>query len=112
MPIRKRGESWQIDVRLGDGSRIRRSYATQEQAAEAAKALTPSPQQRATMRKLRRLTSGKSSARSNSARSSKSKSSSSPGISPLTNCVPITSQTSVEGSTHKLLPIDKPFTPS
>ena len=46
MPIRKRGPSWQVDVRLVDGSRIRRTYPTEEIAREAEKALQPNPQQR------------------------------------------------------------------
>ncbi len=64
MPIRKRGESYQIDVRLADGQRIRRNYPTQQAAEQAAAIITPNPAQRAAMRKLR--ASRKSSARSNS----------------------------------------------
>ena len=53
MPIRKRGESYQIDVRLADGQRIRRNYPTQQAAEQAAAIITPNPAQRAAMRKLR-----------------------------------------------------------
>jgi hypothetical protein len=53
MPIRKRGNSWQIDIRLADGSRIRRTAATEEQAREIEQALKPTPQQRAAARKKR-----------------------------------------------------------
>jgi len=54
MPIRKRGPSWQVDVRLLDGTRVRRTYPTEEIAKEAEKALTPNPQQRQMARFLRR----------------------------------------------------------
>ena len=54
MPIRKRGPSWQVDVRLVDGSRIRRTYPTEAIAREAEKALQPNPQQRQMARFQRR----------------------------------------------------------
>ena len=54
MPIRKRGESYQIDFRTAEGNRIRRNFATKEEAEEALAALTPNPQQRAAARALRR----------------------------------------------------------
>ena len=60
MPIRKRGESWQIDVRTAEGTRIRRTYPTQEAAQEAEAAMMPNPQQRTAMRKLRRAQSVRS----------------------------------------------------
>ena len=62
MPIRKRGNSWQIDIRTAEGTRIRKTYATKEEATEAEAALRPNPQQRAAMRKVRRE-SRRSSAR-------------------------------------------------
>ena len=72
MPIRLRGKSWQIDVRLADGTRFRRTYPTQAIAAEAEKAMTPNPLQRSmgkfAARTLRNKSSviGRSGSRSSS----------------------------------------------
>jgi hypothetical protein len=60
MAIRPRGTSWQVDVRLVDGSRLRRTYATLEAAQQAELDLRPSPQQRSAAKKKR---SKRSSAR-------------------------------------------------
>lgn len=60
MPIRKRGKSWQVDVRNTDGTRVRASYATEEEARAAEAALTPNPNARAEARKLRRRASARS----------------------------------------------------
>lgn len=60
MPIRKRGDTWQVDVRTAEGTRIRRSFPTQESAIEAEAAMKPNPQQRAAMRHLRREQSARS----------------------------------------------------
>jgi hypothetical protein len=60
MPIRKRGKSWQVDVRNTDGTRVRASYATEEEARAAEAALTPNPHARAEARKLRRRASARS----------------------------------------------------
>ncbi len=62
MAVRKRGDSWQVDLRTAEGTRFRRSYPTQEAAAAAEEAIKPNPQQRAALRKQRR----KSVARSTS----------------------------------------------
>lgn len=59
MPIRKRGDSWQIDVRTIDGVRIRRNFPTKEAAQEAEAALKPNPSMRAAMRRLRRKQSAR-----------------------------------------------------
>ena len=81
MPVRKRGASWQVDLRLTDGTRIRRNYPTQEEATTAEAALRPNPQARAAARKLRRRQ--KQSARPRAtARKSNSPSSSTPGTCP------------------------------
>jgi hypothetical protein len=61
MPIRQRGKTWQVDVRLADGTRFRRSYPTEAIAKEAEKALTPNPQQRAMNRFAARGLRSKSS---------------------------------------------------
>jgi hypothetical protein len=53
MAIRPRGTSWQVDVRLVDGSRLRRTYATLEAAQQAELDLRPSPQQRSAAKKKR-----------------------------------------------------------
>ena len=50
MPIRKRGPSYQVDVRLPDGRRYRKTVATEEQALALEKALTTNPNQRRAMR--------------------------------------------------------------
>lgn len=64
MPIRQRGSSWQVDVRTIDGTRIRASYATEEEAREAETALNPNPTARAEARKIR----ARALARSNTSR--------------------------------------------
>ncbi len=61
MPVRKRGSAWQVDVRLLDGSRFRKTYPTEESAREAEKAMTPNPQQRAIARFAARASRSKSS---------------------------------------------------
>ena len=70
MPIRKRGESWQIDIRTADGTRLRRSYSTQSEALEAETLLKPNPQQRAAMRELRRRLLARSESKSASGKHS------------------------------------------
>jgi hypothetical protein len=62
MAIRPRGKSWQVDIRLIDGSRLRRTFATEAAATEAETAMRPNPQQRAAAKKKRFR---KSSARKN-----------------------------------------------
>jgi hypothetical protein len=89
MPIRKRGESWQIDIRTADGMRLRRSYPSQTEALEAEALLKPNPQQRAAMRELRR----KSSARSKLPAASEARSS---------NTVPISIPERLERATSRL----------
>jgi len=60
MPIRQRGKAWQVDVRLADGSRFRKTFPTKEHAEEAEKAMTPNPQQRAIARFAVRASRSKS----------------------------------------------------
>ena len=57
MPVRKRGESWQLDVRTAEGTRIRRQFTTEREALEAEAAIKPNPMQRAEGRKQRRKSS-------------------------------------------------------
>ena len=61
MPIRKRGSTYQVDVRLADGTRFRKTYPTLTIAEEAEKALTPNPTQRAIARHAVRNSRSKSS---------------------------------------------------
>ena len=63
MPVRPRGDSWQLDIRLMDGSRLRRTYPTEAAALEAEQQLRPTPQQRAAFRAKKRQSSRQSSAR-------------------------------------------------
>ena len=70
MTIRKRGDSWQIDVRTAEGNRIRRDYRSNEEATAAEAALKPTPQQRAANRKLRRKSSARSKPETASSNSS------------------------------------------
>jgi len=60
MPIRKRGSTWQVDVRTAEGTRIRRQCETEEEARSVENSLQPNPQQRTAMRKLRRQQSARS----------------------------------------------------
>ena len=62
MPVRKRGNTWQVDIRLTDGSRFRKTYPTEESAREAEKAMTTNPTQRAIARFAARASRSKSSA--------------------------------------------------
>jgi hypothetical protein len=50
MPIRQRGKHWQVDVRITDGTRIRRTFDSEESAKLAEEALRPTPQQRAVLK--------------------------------------------------------------
>ena len=50
MTVRQRGKTWQVDVRLADGTRFRKAFPTKEMAEEAEKAMTPNPLQRAMQR--------------------------------------------------------------
>lgn len=50
MPIRQRGGSWQIDVRLPDGKRYRTTVRTQEEAERLEASLKTNPQQRRAMK--------------------------------------------------------------
>ncbi len=54
MPVRRRGVSWQLDIRTAEGTRIRRQYATEQEALEAEASIKPNPTQRAEARKQRR----------------------------------------------------------
>jgi len=64
MPVRKRGVSWQLDVRTAEGLRIRRQYATEKEALQAEIALKPNPTKRAEARRQRRKSSARSEATS------------------------------------------------
>ena len=70
MAIRQRGESWQIDIRTADGTRLRRDYRSKAEAQEAEAMLKPSPQQRAAMREVRRKLSARSGSKSASGKHS------------------------------------------
>lgn len=70
MPIRKRGNTWQVDVRTAEGTRIRRQCETEAEAQSTETALKPNPQQRAAMRKLRRQQSARSESTPASAKQS------------------------------------------
>jgi len=61
MPVRKRGNTWQVDVRLLDGSRFRKTYPTEESARAAEVAMRPNPTQRAIARSAARASRSKSS---------------------------------------------------
>jgi hypothetical protein len=50
MPIRQRGPSWQVDVRLPDGKRYRTTVPTEAEAKALETSLTINPQQRRAMR--------------------------------------------------------------
>ena len=54
MPIRQRGGTWQVDVRLPDGRRHRKSVKTEQEALELERLLQTSPQQRREMKKALR----------------------------------------------------------
>jgi hypothetical protein len=54
MPIRQRGPSWQVDVRLPMGKRYRTTVATEKEAIELEASLKTNPQQRRAMTKLLR----------------------------------------------------------
>lgn len=82
MAVRRRGTSWEIDLRLIDGTRIRKSYATEKAAVEAEMAMKPNPSQRALGRQMRKAararrgsagpqTTGKSKPKSESEQPSK-----------------------------------------
>jgi hypothetical protein len=62
MPIRQRGKTWQVDVRLVDGTRFRKTMPTKEMAEETEKAMTPNPRQRAISRYAVRDSHSKSAA--------------------------------------------------
>lgn len=54
MPIRKRGNSWQVDVRLPDGKRYRTTVRTEEEARAMEGGLKTNPQQRRAMKRALR----------------------------------------------------------
>ena|ERR1035437_9253184 len=54
MPIRARGGTWQVDVRLPDGRRYRKAVATEAEAIELQATLTTTPQQRRAMKQALR----------------------------------------------------------
>lgn len=58
MPIRPRGPSWQVDVRLPDGKRYRKTVPTEADAEALEAALQVSPQQRRAMKKALRHSPG------------------------------------------------------
>lgn len=52
MPIRQRGPSWQVDVRLPDGKRYRTTVQTEADAKKLEAELQTNPQQRRALKKL------------------------------------------------------------
>jgi hypothetical protein len=68
MPVRQRGTTWQVDVRLADGTRFRKTFPTEEMAREAEKAMKLNPQQRAIARYAARASRSKSADTARSAR--------------------------------------------
>ncbi len=58
MPIRKRGPSWQVDVRLPDGRRYRKTVNTEDEAKALEASLRTNPQQRRAMKAALRRSSG------------------------------------------------------
>jgi len=54
MPIRQRGTSWQVDVRLHDGKRYRTTVKTETEAMELEASLKTNPKQRRAMKRALR----------------------------------------------------------
>jgi hypothetical protein len=50
VPIRQRGSNWQVDVRLPDGRRYRKTVTTEDAAKQMEAALKTNPQQRRAMK--------------------------------------------------------------
>jgi hypothetical protein len=62
MPIRQRGASWQVDVRLPDGKRYRTTVKTEAEAVELEASLKTNPKQRRAMKRALRPSPGASKA--------------------------------------------------
>lgn len=54
MPIRQRGNTWQVDVRLPDGSRYRKQAKTEAEAKALEAMLSTTPEQRRAMKRALR----------------------------------------------------------
>jgi hypothetical protein len=58
MPIRKRGPSWQVDVRLPDGKRYRKTVNTEAEAVVLEATLYVNPAKRRAIKRASRLSPG------------------------------------------------------